>query len=85
MTVKRASTGRYRPKDPNLDQRLAVWFSDQRKQGTIKYYFAICANWLTVYIITVNTQHVHVNTLSFNSVLFYFLQDFQSVNSVMLR
>ena len=39
MTVKRASTGRYRPKDPNLDQRLAVWFSDQRKQGTIKYYF----------------------------------------------
>ena len=44
MTVKRASTGRYRPKDPNLDQRLAVWFSDQRKQGTIKYYFAICAN-----------------------------------------
>ena len=39
MTVKRASAGRYRPKDPNLDQRLAVWFSDQRKQGTIKYYF----------------------------------------------
>ena len=39
MTVKRASTGRYRPKDPKLDQRLAVWFSDQRKQGTIKYYF----------------------------------------------
>ena len=39
MTVKRASMVRYRPKDPNLDQRLAGWFSDQRKQGTIKYYF----------------------------------------------
>ena len=39
MTVKRASMGRYRPKDPNLDQSLAVWFSDQRKQGSIKYYF----------------------------------------------
>ena len=40
---------------------------------------SICANWLTVYIITVNTQHVQVNTLSFNSVLFYFLQDFQLI------
>ena len=40
---------------------------------------SICANWLTVYIVTVNTQHVHVNTLSFNSVLFYFLQDFQLI------
>ena len=39
VTVKRASMVRYRPKDPNLDQRLAVWFSDQRSQGTIKNYF----------------------------------------------
>ena len=53
----------------------AGWFSDQRRQGRIKNS-SICANWLTVCIITVNTQHVHVNTLSFNSVLFYFLQDF---------
>ena len=62
-------------KDPDLDQSLAGWFSDQRRQGAIKNS-SICANWLTVCIITVNTQHVHVNTLSFNSVLFYFLQDF---------
>ena len=62
-------------KDPDLDQSLAGWFSDQRRQGTIKNS-SICANWLTVCIITVNTQHVHVNTLSFNSVLFYLLQDF---------
>ena len=39
VTVKRASMVRYRPKDPNLDQRLAGWFSDQRSQGTIKNYF----------------------------------------------
>ena len=30
-------------------------------------------------MITVNTKHVHVNSLSFNSVLFYFLQDFQLI------
>ena len=30
MTAKRASMGRYRPKDPELDQQLADWFSDQR-------------------------------------------------------
>lgn len=33
MTAKRASMGRYRPKDPELDQLLADWFSDQRSQG----------------------------------------------------
>ena len=33
MTAKRASMGRYRPKDPELDQQLADWFSDQRSQG----------------------------------------------------
>ena len=33
MTAKRASMGRYRPKDPELDQQLADWFSDQRTQG----------------------------------------------------
>ena len=33
MTAKRASMGRYRPKDPELDQQLAEWFSDQRTQG----------------------------------------------------
>ena len=25
--------GRYRPKDPEVDQQLADWFSDQRSQG----------------------------------------------------
>ena len=30
MTAKRASMGRHRPKDPELDQDLANWFSDQR-------------------------------------------------------
>ena len=45
VTVKRASMVRYRPKDPNLDQRLAGWFSDQRSQGTIKNILSsICAN-----------------------------------------
>ena len=45
VTVKRASMVRYRPKDPNLDQRLAGWFSDQRSQGTIKIILSsICAN-----------------------------------------
>ena len=33
MTAKHASMGRYRPKDPELDQQLADWFSDQRTQG----------------------------------------------------
>ena len=33
MTAKRASMGRYRPKDPEVDQQLADWFSDQRSQG----------------------------------------------------
>ena len=33
MTAKRASMGRCRPKDPELDQQLADWFSDQRSQG----------------------------------------------------
>ena len=33
MTAKHASMGRYRPKDPELDQLLADWFSDQRSQG----------------------------------------------------
>ena len=32
MTAKRASMGRYRPKDPELDQQLADWFSDQRSR-----------------------------------------------------
>ena len=39
MTAKRASMGRYRPKDPELDQQLADWFSDQRAQG--KHCFVI--------------------------------------------
>ena len=33
MTAKRASMGRHWPKDPELDQHLANWFSDQRSQG----------------------------------------------------
>ena len=33
MTAKRASMGCYRPKDPELDQQLADWFSDQWTQG----------------------------------------------------
>ena len=32
MTAKRFH-GRYRPKNPELDQLLANWFSDQRSQG----------------------------------------------------
>ena len=33
MTAKPASMGRYWPKDPELDQQLADWFSDQWTQG----------------------------------------------------
>ena len=33
MTAKQASMGRYCPKDPELDQILADWFSQQRSQG----------------------------------------------------
>ena len=33
ITAKRASMGCYRPKDPEVDQQLADWFSDQRSQG----------------------------------------------------
>ena len=39
MTAKHASMGWYKPKYPELDQRLADWFSDQRSQGTIKNCF----------------------------------------------
>ena len=39
MTAKRASMGRYKPKYPELDQRLADWFSDQRSQGTMNNCF----------------------------------------------
>ena len=39
ITAKRASMGRYKPKYPELDQRLADWFSDQRSQCTIKTCF----------------------------------------------
>ena len=33
MTAKCASRVRYRPKDPEVDQQLADWFTDQRSQG----------------------------------------------------
>ena len=33
MTAKRALMGRYRLKDPEVDQQLVDWFSDQRSQG----------------------------------------------------
>ena len=75
MTAKRVSMGQYRPKDRNLYQHLADWWRYDIKN----ILFSICANWLTVHIITVNRKHVHVNSLSFNSVLFYFLQDFQLI------
>ena len=39
MTAKHASMGCYRPKDPELDQQLADWFSDQQTQG--KHCFVI--------------------------------------------
>ena len=75
MTAKRVSMGQYRPKDRNLYQHLADWWRYHIKN----ILFSICANWLTVHIITVNRKHVQVNSLSFNSVLFYFLQDFQLI------
>ena len=39
MTAKRALMCRYRPKDPELDQQLADWFSNQRSQGKIQCQF----------------------------------------------
>ena len=35
MTAKRASMGCYCPKDPELDQTLADWFSEQRSSKQI--------------------------------------------------
>ena len=32
-TIILTQLARYRPKDPELDQQLADWFSDQRTQG----------------------------------------------------
>ena len=42
MAAKRASMGRYQPKDPELDQQLADWFSDQRSQGKILHSTKYC-------------------------------------------
>lgn len=39
MAAKRASMGWYKWNDPELDQRLADWFSNQRSQGTKKNCF----------------------------------------------
>lgn len=61
MTAKHTSLGRYRPKDPHLDQRLPDWFSNQ-SQRMIKIILSSIYTNLTVYMITVNTQHMHVNT-----------------------
>ena len=33
MTAKRASMGCYWPKEPEVDQQLVDWFSNQRSQG----------------------------------------------------
>ena len=35
MTAKCASMGRYQPKEPEVDQQLVDWFSDQRNEGKI--------------------------------------------------
>ena len=35
MTAKRASMGCYRPKEPEIDQQLVDWFSNQGSQGKI--------------------------------------------------
>ena len=35
MTAKRASMGCYQPKEPEIDQQLVDWFSNQGSQGKI--------------------------------------------------
>ena len=51
MTAKSASMGRYRPKDPELDQQLANWLSNQRTQG--KHCFVLfCFIWHLTWIYT---------------------------------
>ncbi|RMX57900.1 hypothetical protein pdam_00006728 [Pocillopora damicornis] len=43
MTVKCASMGHYRPKDPKLDQQFkAHWFSNQRSQGLSVHILRLC-------------------------------------------
>ena len=36
MSAKRATMGRFTPKNPELDQQVMEWFSEQRDQG--KYF-----------------------------------------------
>ena len=33
MSAKRATMGRFTPKNPKLDQQVMEWFSEQRDQG----------------------------------------------------
>ena len=46
MTAKHASVGRYRLIDPELEQQLANWFSNQRTQG--KHCFVIRPGFILV-------------------------------------
>jgi len=73
MTDKRASMGRYRPKDPEVDQQLADWFSDQRSQGK---NFSLKMTLITA-LFTLVIQVVYVGTVCIFAGL--------AVNSIMIR
>ena len=61
MTAKRTSMGRYWPKDPEVHQHLADWFSDQRSQG--KNYCSLQMTLITT-LFTLPLQVAHVVGLS---------------------
>ena len=81
MTAKCPSMGRYQPNDPEVDQQLVDWFSDQRSQGknySVKMTFIIA-------LFTLPLQVVYVFGLSMlitDRIVFIFAG--LAVNSIMI-
>lgn len=78
MTAKRASMGRYRPKDPEVDQQLVDWFSDQRSQGKN------CSLKIT-FITALLTSPLQVVYVGLSLIAFVFIFAGLAVNSLMIR
>ena len=78
MTAKHASMGRYRPKDPEVDQQLVDWFSDQRSQGKN------CSLKIT-FITALLTSPLQVVYVGLSLIAFVFIFAGLAVNSLMIR
>ena len=78
MSAKRASMGRYRPKDPEVDQQLVDWFSDQRSQGKN------CSLKIT-FITALLTSPLQVVYVGLSLIAFVFIFAGLAVNSLMIR